>query len=76
MNKLISKMLAQFIHSAYLCITNILIYTDMDKKINEKIPIRPTSVRNAASVLKQKYHTNYSCNTDPNGITITVTRIA
>ena len=78
----------------YLCITNILIYTDMDKKINEKIPIRPTlrgleiggkasfrvedaeSVRNAASVLKQKYHTNYSCNTDPNGITITVTRTA
>ena len=87
-------MFGQYKHIVYLCITNLYIYNDMDKKTNEKIPIRPTlrglevggkasfrvedaeSVRNSASVLKQKYHTEYTCNTDPNGITITVTRIA
>ena len=87
-------MFGRYKHIVYLCITKLLTYIDMDKKTNEKIPIRPTlrgldvggkasfriedaeTVRNSASVLKQKYHTNYTCSVDPNGITITVTRTA
>lgn len=48
-------------------------------EIGEKASFRvedAESVRNSASVLKQKYHTNYTCSVDPNGITITVTRTA
>lgn len=35
-------MLAQFIHSAYLCGANLLINYDMDKQTIEKKPILPT----------------------------------